>query len=100
MAIVVYEQVFGLQISVDNFLLVQIEKPIHNLDKIEPRLIFSKSSLLQKMFIQLTTTQKLNHEIQPQVVLKHKLHACQEWMVTCHQYIFLKFHIFDLPSLD
>ena len=60
----------------DDVLRMQVADCEADLRGIESSFILRKSAFLEEMFVQLASTQELDHKVQSQIILEHELHAC------------------------
>merc|ERR1740139_163316 len=94
------QHVFRLQVTVNDFILVEVTKGQRHLRRKESYMFFGESFDLNEMAEKFATFNKLHQEVDALFVLENKLHVHQEWVVYLVQDIFLQTNVLELLMLN
>ena len=95
-AIFVHQDVFGLEITVDNVLLVQVAERHSDLNGIEARSVLIEARDIAEMHEKLTATHKSHDEEDLLLSLEHVAHAHEEGVISLQQDVLLQTSRLDL----
>lgn len=84
-AVLIEQNILGLEVTVDNFLAVQVAESIGDDGRVELRPVFLEVASFSKVHEQLTSSDELHYEENLLVSLKHVLHAHKERVIGLHQ---------------
>lgn len=85
-AVLVQQDVLRLEISVNNFGVVEVAKGKSNLCCVKLSLVFGEALLLRKVFEELSALDKVHYKVDPVGFLEDVVHADDEGMVHLQQY--------------
>lgn len=76
----VHKDIFGLKISMDNLVGMEVSESNKNLCTDEPDRIFRESPFLAQVIKDISTSYKLEEEINSKLILKHVVKGKDEWV--------------------
>ena len=88
-SILTHEDIFWLQVSIDNFLAMQVSKSQCNWKRVKLGSTFIECSSFLKMSEQFTSSDKFHHKENVWLSLKYVFHTNHEWMISLFQDILL-----------
>lgn len=99
-AICIHQYILGLQISVDNALLVEIAKSEDDLSSNELDSIFLEPLLLVYIVVNVSTWQVFEEEVDSELVLEDEIHRVHEWVLGLEKNVLFVFDVLDLLLLE